>query len=133
MNIFHIIVLTLSGLAMFYASYSRLFKPASAVFLKNYVNDPSRNQGNHPDVYNEVRGVGAVMVLGGIVCLLGALWEDIRFTSFVVACVIFMGVVVGRLVSIAIDGIPAKELLSIFYVELFIGVLNVFCLSLMLM
>ncbi|MEO1441010.1 MAG: DUF4345 domain-containing protein [Chloroflexota bacterium] len=132
MKIFNIIVLALSGLALFYASSMRLINPAEAVFLQTYFENPDIHLRTDIDLVNEIRGVGAVMVLGGIVALIGTIRAGFRFTSFVVATVILGGVVLGRSLSLFIDGIPDASLMRAFVAEIVLSVLNVFCLITML-
>ena len=68
------------------------------------------------------------MVLGGIIALLGTIRADFRLTSFVVVAVIFAGIVLGRSLSLFIDGMPNADLMRAYVVEIVLGVLNVFCL-----
>lgn len=128
MKIFKIVVLVLSGLALFYASSSRLINPAGAVFLQTFFENPANSLESATDLINEIRGVGAVMFLGGVVALLGAIKTDFRQTSFVVTAVIFGGVVIGRSLSFFIDGNPSQDLIRVAVIEGVLAVLNVFCL-----
>ncbi|MEM6428671.1 MAG: DUF4345 domain-containing protein [Deinococcota bacterium] len=127
MTIFKIVVLLLSTLALFYASSTRLITPTKAVFLQSYVENPEHSPVNI-DLLNEIRGVGAVMLLGGIIALLGALRADFRLTSFVVVTLIFGGVVLGRSLSLVVDGVPNETLMHAASAELVLSVFNVFCL-----
>ena len=128
MNIFKIVVLALSGLALFYASSTRLINPTEAVFLQTYLENPENSLEVDIDLVNEIRGVGAVMFLGGIIAFLGTIRADFRLTSFVVATVIFGGVVLGRSLSLFIDGIPNENLIRAATAEGVLGTLNIFCL-----
>ncbi len=132
MKIFKIVVLTLSGLALFYASAARLFNPAKAVFLQTYFQNPQNSLDIAIDLVSEIRGVGAVMLLGGILALLGAIRPEIRQTSFAVGSVIFGGVILGRLISFYIDGVPHQALIRVAVIEAVLAALNIFCLVRML-
>ncbi|MEM7133626.1 MAG: DUF4345 domain-containing protein [Chloroflexota bacterium] len=128
MNIFKIAVLVLSGLGLFYASSSRLINPTEAVFLQTFFENPENSLEVAINLVNEIRGVGAVLFLGGIIALLGAIRADFRHTSFVVTTVIFGGIVLGRSLSFFIDGIPSQDLIRVAITEGVLGALNVFCL-----
>lgn len=128
MKTLNIVVLSLSGLALFYACSMRLINPTGAVFLQTYFENPANSLAVHIDLLNEIRGVGAVMFLGGIIALLGAIRVDFRQTAFVVLMVIFGGVVLGRSLSLLIDGMPNTDLIRAFVAEVVLGALNLFCL-----
>lgn len=125
MKIFKIVVLSLSGLALFYASSTRLINPTEAIFLQIYFANPANSLATGVDLANEVRGVGAVMLLGGITAVFGSIRADLRRTSFVVTTVIFGGVVLGRLLSLFLDGLPSQNLIGAAVVEGVLGVLNI--------
>ncbi len=129
MNNFKTIVLVLSGLALLYASSSRLINPTDAVFLQSFFENPENSLETAIDLVNEIRGIGAVLFLGGIVALFGALRTDFSPTSFVVTTVIFGGIVLGRAVSFFGDGIPHPDLMRVAMIEAIIGALNIFCLA----
>ena len=125
MKIFNIVVLALSGLALFYACSMRLINPSKGVFLQSYFENSANNLATHSDLANEIRGVGAVMLLGGVVAFLGIIRPDLQFTSFLVLTVIFGGVILGRIFSFFMDGIPHNNLLSAAMAEGILAVLNV--------
>lgn len=129
MNIFKIVVLTLSGLALFYACSMRLINPSAAVFLHTFFENPANSLETHVDLVNEVRGVGMVMLLGGIVALLGAIRQNFRETAFVVVTVIFAGVILGRSISFFIDGMPHSGVLRAAIAEGVLAALNIACLG----
>lgn len=128
MRVFETVVLVLSGLALFYASSSRLINPAEAVFLQTYLANPVNSLANDIDLVNEIRGGGAVMLLAGMVVFLGTVKADFRLTSFVVATVILGGVVFGRALSLFIDGMPNEALTRVAIVEGVLGAFNIVCL-----
>jgi len=126
MKIFQIVVLCLSGLALLYACSMRLINPTHAVFLETYLEENTLE--SDIVLINEIRGVGAVMLLGAIVAFLGAIRAEFQQTAFVVVTVIFGGVVLGRSFSLFIDGIPNPNLMRVAIIEIVLGVLNVVCL-----
>lgn len=128
MKTLNIVVLSLSGLALFYACSMRLINPAGAVFLQSYFENPVNRLETHIDLVNEIRGVGAVMLLGGFIAFLGTMRVGFRQTAFVVLTVIFGGVVLGRSVSLFIDGMPNQGLIRAAIVEGVLAGLNVYCL-----
>ncbi|MEL6804279.1 MAG: DUF4345 domain-containing protein [Bacteroidota bacterium] len=127
MKIFQIVVLVLSGLALFYACSMRLIKPSGAVFLQSYFEDPANSLESHVDLANEIRGVGAVMLLGGLIALLGAFRPDFQQTAFVVTTLIFAGVILGRSISWIFDGAPPVNLIRAAIAEAVLAVLNAYC------
>ncbi|MEM6806912.1 MAG: DUF4345 family protein, partial [Bacteroidota bacterium] len=129
MKVFKIAILILSALALFYASSSRLIKPNKAVFLSSYVEKAGNTLETHIDLLSEIRGVGAVMLIGGIIVLLGAIREDLMENSFLVASLIFAGVVIGRSLSFFLEGMPSQDLVRVFTVEAVLGALNIVCLG----
>ncbi len=129
MEIFNIVVLSLSGLTLFFAGIMRLIKPLNSYCLKTYLDNPDIKMEGKVDILNEMRGEGAFTLLGGIIILLGAIFPQLTLTSFIVAVLIFLGFAIGRLVSISIDGKPNKELVVNGTIsELVLGALNIFCL-----
>ncbi len=125
MKKFHNIVLALSGLALLYMSTMRLFDPSAVVFLQS-IADPSNVLTI--EMANEIRAMGAENVLGGIVAFLGIFLPRFRFTAFVVLAVIFVSAVLGRSVSLVVDGMPDANILRAYHHQAILAVLNVFCL-----
>lgn len=128
MERFKIVVLALSGLALLYACSLRLINPTNAVFLQTYLENPANSLATDIDLVNEIRGIGAVMLLGAVVTLIGIMRVDFRQTAFVVVTVIFGGVVLGRSVSIVMDGMPNADLLRAASAEILLSILNIICL-----
>ena len=119
-------MLALSGLALFYACSMRLIDPSGAVFLQSYFENPGNSLDLHLDLVNEIRGVGAVMLLGGIVAFLGIARTDLRQSAFLVLVVIFGGVILGRSISILLDGMPSQDVIRAAVAEGVLAVGNVF-------
>jgi len=128
MNIFNIIVLSLSGLLLCYAGIMRLIKPIKSYCLNTYANNPEMKLEGKVDVFNEMRAAGALTFFAGIIILLGTFLPEMRITSFIVAIIIFFGFTVGRIISILLDGKPNKNLIQGLFSEIIFSILNTFCL-----
>ncbi len=128
MEIFYIITLALSGALLCFAGTMRLIKPINSLCLKAYSNDPSLQIHDKASVFSEMRGAGGFTLFSGIVILIGIFISDFRITSFTVAIVIYLGFVLGRLISIYLDGRPNKETVQGFISEIIFSVLNIVCL-----
>ncbi len=126
MKTFNNVVLALSGLALFYVCTKRLVDPSAAVFLQAYL-----ETGNtlNSEMASEIRGIGAEMLLAGIVAFLGVFMPRFKLTAFVVLSVLFVGVILGRSVSLVVDGMPDESLLRPATIEMILAALNVFCLT----
>lgn len=123
MNIINIVTLSLSGLLLFAVGVLRLSNP-----IKNYSKNSGIQLDNEANLLNEIRGVSSVMLFGGIITLLGTIIPSLTITSFVVASLIFIGFLIGRLLSIRLDGKPNKQITQGIISELVLGAANVFCL-----
>lgn len=123
METFTIVVLSLSGLLLTVLGLLRLTNP---------INTYSKNSGislsNDVNLLNEIRGVSAVTLCSGIIILLGTVLDQIKIYSIVIAILIFIGIGIGRLVSLIADGKPNKKIIQALIFELVFGVLNIFVL-----
>jgi len=122
MEIFKIITLSLSGLLLLSVGLMRLSNP-----MKTYLKNSGIKLEKEVNLLNEMRGVSAVMMCGGIIILLGTIIPQLRFSSFVIATLIFLGFAIGRLLSILLDGKPNKLIGQGLLSELVLGFLNLFC------
>ena len=127
MEIIKIVTLSLSGLLLLFVGAMRLSNP-----IKTYLKNSGIKLENDVDLLNEMRGLSAVMLMGGILILLGTVISQLTFTSFVVAILIFLGFAIGRLLSMRVDGKPNKQIIQGLFFELVFGALNIFCLVSML-
>ena len=123
MNIFNIVVLSISGLLLFSVGAMRLSNP-----IKNYLKNSGIKLENDVNLLNEMRGVSSVMLCGGIIILLGTLIPKLTLTSFVVATLILLGFAFGRSLSVILDGKPNKLIVQGLISELVLGSVNIFCL-----
>lgn len=116
MEIFNIIILSLSSLLLIFVGTMRLMNPIQT-FLKN----SGITLNNDLDLLNELRGESALMLMGGLITLAGVFIPMLTLTSFVVGALIFLGFAVGRIVSISVDGKPNKLIMQGIYFELLLG------------
>lgn len=121
MEIIKIVILSLSALLLLFVGLSRLGNP-----INTYSKNSGINLDNNVDLLNEIRGISALMLCGGIIVALGVFVKSLTMTSFVVGALIFVGFLVGRLVSIAADGKPNKQIVSGILFEVILGAANVF-------
>ncbi len=119
----NIITLSISGLLLLTVGISRMGNP-----IKNYSKNSGIQLANDVNLLNEMRGVGSVMLFGGIITLLGIIVSKLTIVSFAVASLIFLGFAVGRLLSTRLDGKPNKQISQGLIFELVLGAANVFCL-----
>ena len=68
MDIFNIVILSLSGLLLFTIGTLRISNP-----IKNYSKNSGIKLENEVNVLSEARGVSSVMLFGGIIMLLGTI------------------------------------------------------------
>lgn len=127
MEIFKIVILSLSGLLLIYAGSMRVINPLNSFCLKSYLENPGLALEGKVDVFNEMRGAGTNTVTGGIIILLGTILADFRQISFAVAAVIFLGYAAGRLISMSLEGKPNKDMVQGTYFEIILGTLNLIC------
>lgn len=123
MAIIEIVILSLSGLLLLFVGAMRLSNP-----INTYLKSSGIQLENDVNLLNEMRGISAVMLMGGVLILLGTFITQLTFTSFVVAILIFLGFAIGRLLSMRVDGQPNKQLIQGLIFELIFGALNIFCL-----
>ncbi len=116
-------VLILSGVLMIIPGLMSLFAP-EAFTSRNGI-----DIGGNLGLYNDYRGLGGILLGCGLSILLGAFRPNMAFTSTVVAAVVYSSFGLGRLVSIAMDGIPVKGMVAATVVECLIGVLAIWLLS----
>lgn len=121
MEIINIIILSLSSLLLVFVGAMRLSNPK-----KTYLKNSGIKLENDVNLLNEMRGVSAVMLCAGIIVALGIIIPKLTFTSFVVAALIFIGFLIGRFVSISVDGKPNKQISQGIWFEVILGAANIF-------
>ncbi|MDC8003897.1 DUF4345 family protein [Aureisphaera galaxeae] len=120
MEIFKIIILSLSSLLLVFVGISRLSNP-----IKTYLKSSGIRLENDVNLLNEMRGVSVVMLCGGILTALGAMFSIFSFTSHVIAALIFLGFALGRIISMTADGKPNKQITQGIAFEVVLGAANV--------
>ncbi|WP_025665543.1 DUF4345 family protein [Aquimarina megaterium] len=123
MEIIRIAALSLSSLLLIFVGIMRLSNP-----IKTYLKNSGIKLENDSSLLNEMRGVSSVMLLAGILIAIGIFVERLSFTSHFIAILIFIGFVIGRLISMKVDGKPSKQITQGIMFELILGAANVFCL-----
>ena len=123
MEIFKIVVLSLSALLLIFVGSMRLMNP-----IKTYLKNSGIQLSNDVNLLNEMRGVSAVMLCSGIIILLGTFIPKLTLSSFLVGSLIFIGFAIGRMLSISMDGKPNQQINQGLMFELVLGAANVFCL-----
>ena len=74
-----------------------------------------------PDLYSEIRAPGAnLAVLGAVMCI-GALKPDWRRFSAALGTCVFFAYAAGRMVGIALDGMPSEAILLARAIERVLG------------
>jgi len=122
MEVFKIVVLSLSGLLLFFVGMMRVSNP-----VKTYAKNSGINLTKDTDLLNEMRGASGVMFLGGITIILGIFIPILTSSSFVVATLLFLGFASGRIIGIATDGKPNKQLVTGLVSELVLGTACAIC------
>jgi hypothetical protein len=98
---------------------SRLFNP-----IKTFKKNSGIELANDTDLLNEIRGISALMLVGGILCLLGIVMNTLGFSSHLIAVLIFLGFALGRIFSWVKDGKPNKLIAQGLVSELILGIAN---------
>ncbi|OUS01002.1 hypothetical protein A9Q86_09665 [Flavobacteriales bacterium 33_180_T64] len=123
MEIIKIVILSLSSLMLLFVGTMRLINPK-----KTYAKNSGITLDDDVNLLNEIRGVSAVMLFGGLIILLGTLIPELAITSFTIAILIFLGFALGRLLSISLDGKPNKQIIQGLIFELVFSTANILCL-----
>ena len=121
MEIIKIVILSLSALLLVFVGASRLSNP-----IKTYLKSSGIRIENEVNLLNEIKGVSALMLSGGVIVLLGIFFPSLTFTSFVIGAFIFLGFLIGRLTSMVVDGKPNKQITQGMMFELVLGAANIF-------
>jgi len=123
MEVFKIVILLISGFSLIYFGLMRFINP-----VKSYLKNSGIKLEKEVNLLNEMRSVGTVMVVGGIILLIGIVFSDLTVTSFVVGCLMFYGYALGRIFSIFLDGKPNKLLIQGLIFEIIFGSAHAFAL-----
>lgn len=121
MDIFNIVVLSLSGLVLFATGVARITAP-----ITSYQKGSGVTLENEPSLLSEIRGSASVTLSAGVVTLLGAIIPSLAFASFLTAALIFVGFAIGRSINIALHGKPTRIITQGLVSETIFGSLNMF-------
>lgn len=109
------IVLGLAALTLISVGAGSTLAPVS--FYASYGIDA----GASPELASELRGMGLVLFLLGLVVASGAVWRTWTFPAAVVAAVVLAGYALGRTISALVDGTPVASVVAAGVVELVLG------------
>ena len=82
--------------------------------------------GNSISLLNEVRASGGALLTIGALIMLGAFVAKLTFSSVVVSSLLYLSYGSSRILSMAVDGMPAQGLVQVAVLELVIGLVCVF-------
>lgn len=116
-------ILFISGLIATGVGGAILFMPA--VFYATY----GIELGGGNSLLNEIRAPGGALLASGIFIMLGAFVAKLTFTSAVVSTLLYLPYGLSRVLSMAIDGMPAEGLVQAAVLEIVIGLVGVFVLA----
>lgn len=79
--------------------------------------------GSDINLLSEARGVGGMMLGSGILIFLGAFSAQLRFTSTILAFLVFLSFGFARLLGIGLDGMPGEEITQGIFFEFVFGLI----------
>ena len=82
--------------------------------------------GSDPSLLSELRAPGAGLAILGAVMLAGVVRQSLSKVALVAALVVFLGFPAGRIVGLALDGIPSTAILAALVFELAVAALCLF-------
>ncbi len=115
-------ILIISGLIASVIGAAILFAPVA--FYATY----GIELGGNFSLLNEIRAPGGVLLASGTLIISGAFVDKLAFTAAVVSSLLYLSYGLSRVMSIAIDGIPAEGLVQAAVLEIVIGLACVFVL-----
>lgn len=115
-------ILIISGLIASGIGAAILFAPVA--FYATY----GIELGSNFSLLNEIRAPGGALLASGILIMSGAFMDKLAFTSVLVSTLLYLSYGLSRVMSIAIDGVPAEGLVQAAVLEIVIGLACVFAL-----
>jgi hypothetical protein len=85
--------------------------------------------GNNPSLLSEVRAPGGLLFALGTLVFAGVFVSRLRYPATLIAAVVYVAYGLSRLLSMAIDGMPATGLVIAAGLEIMIGAVNVLLLT----
>ncbi len=116
-NLMTRIVLALAGLVALLIGATLLLDPQSLYAGSGLVLDGGASQ------LSEIRAPAGLLVLSGLAVLAGSIWLKWATAALQLTVLVFLGYGVGRVASLALDGVPSDSLVMAMLIELGIGVL----------
>jgi hypothetical protein len=114
-NWFQKLILGVAGLAALGIGLAILTVPAG--FYGTY----GIELGADPNLLSELRAPGANLAVLGAIILLGAFRQSMTRLSAAIGGLVFLAYALGRIVSMALDGMPSSGLIEATVIELVIG------------
>jgi hypothetical protein len=115
-------ILIISGLIASGIGAAILFSPVA--FYASYGIEP----GGNISLLNEIRAPGGALLASGILIMSGAFVDKLAFTAVVISTLLYLSYGLSRVMSIAIDGMPAEGLVQAAVLEIVIGLACIFAL-----
>ncbi|MBI1386642.1 MAG: DUF4345 domain-containing protein [Rhizobiales bacterium] len=82
--------------------------------------------GSDPSLLSELRAPGAGLAALGAVMLAGIVRQSLSAVALVAALVVFLGFPAGRIVGLAVDGLPSAGIMAALVFELAVAALCLF-------
>jgi hypothetical protein len=115
-------ILLISGLIGSGIGASILFTPVA--FYATY----GIAMGDNFGLLNEIRASGGALLASGLLIMSGAFVDKLAFTAIVVSTLLYLSYGLSRVMSIAIDGVPAEGFVESAALEIVIGLACIFAL-----
>ena len=115
-------ILFISGLILVGIGAATLFAPVA------FLGTSGIDLGGQINLLSEIRAAGGALLASGIVIMLGVFVAKLTFTSTVISILVYLSYGIARILSMAIDGMPAQELMAATALEIIIGLAGVFAL-----
>jgi hypothetical protein len=113
-------ILLVSGFILTGIGGAILFMPM-ALFASNGI-----DLGGNISLLNEIRPPGGALLASGLLIMSGAFVTKMTFSAAVLTILVYLSYGISRILSMAIDGIPAKGLVMATVVEIIIGLVGIF-------
>lgn len=85
--------------------------------------------GNNPSLLSEIRAPGGALLALGALVLAGVFVSRLRYPATMIAAIVYVAYGMSRLLSMAIDGMPASGIMVATGLEIAIGAVNVVLLT----
>ncbi len=115
-------ILLISGLMLTVFGAGILLMPVEMAALNGI------ELGGQISLLSETRSPGGSLLASGILVMSGAFVARLTFTAIVVSALIYLSYGLSRILSMAIDGMPAEGLVQVAVLEIVTGLVCVFAL-----